>query len=105
MGTPWVGVDLDGTLAYHEPGYMRAGIIGKPLPEMAGRVREQLRQGTCIKIFTSRAVYPEQIKLIQIWLEKHGFPPLEITNAKDPDCLEIWDDSARRVIKNTGQFA
>ena len=35
-------------------------------------------------------------------LEKHDLPQLEITNAKDMDMIELWDDRCVQVIANTG---
>ena len=34
-------------------------------------------------------------ELVQKWLiEEVGLPPLYVTNAKDSECVEIWDDIA-----------
>lgn len=98
---PWVGVDLDKTLAYHRPGD-GLGEIGHPIPAMMRRVRDWLKAGKRVKIFTARASEPGQVKVVQAWLEKHGLPKLEVTNVKDPDCEQIWDDKAVGVEPNQG---
>ena len=36
-------------------------------------------------------------------VEKQGLPSLEITNAKDMDMIELWDDRCVQVIPNTGK--
>ncbi|MBD5781563.1 hypothetical protein IEN85_18825 [Pelagicoccus sp. NFK12] len=98
----WIGVDLDGTLAeYHK--WKGIDHIGKPIPLMKERVLNWLRDGYTIKIFTARASVPEGIAPVEKWLEKHGFPPLEVTNQKDFLMLEVWDDRAIQVVHNTGK--
>ena len=100
----WVGVDLDGTLAeYH--GKIHNYCIGKPIPRMMRRVRRWLRQGFRVKIFTARACWPSQTRLVRAWLRQHGLPDLEVTNRKDFCMLALWDDLCVQVVKNTGERA
>lgn len=99
----WWGIDLDKTLAFHEPG-TGLGDIGHPIPAMIRRVRRWLKEGKCIKIFTARASDPAQIPLIRQWLKTHGLPDLEITNIKDPFCERLIDDKAFHVVPNTGKI-
>ncbi|MDR2512351.1 MAG: hypothetical protein LBD01_00895 [Puniceicoccales bacterium] len=98
----WIGVDLDGTLAY---GGKWQGIkhIGNPVPLMLARVKFWIKNGLQVKIFTARAANPEAIRPIKEWLTKHGLPELEITNIKDFDMIEYWDDRAIQVVRNTGR--
>lgn len=98
----WIGVDLDGTLA-HYTGWKGPDDIGDPIPEMAERVREWCEQGITVKIFTARACIAEQIQPVRDWLARHGFPDLEVTNVKDFQMIELWDDRCVRVVSNTGQ--
>lgn len=98
----WIGVDLDGTLAEYTS-WRGIKHIGKPVPLMKRRVDEWIESGLTVKIFTARASVPEGIPPIKKWLEKHGFPELEITNQKDFNMLEAWDDRAIQVIANTGK--
>lgn len=97
----WIAVDLDGTLAQYG-GWKGPDDIGEPVPLMLARVRGWILEGITVKIFTARACIPEQIPPIQAWLVKHGLPELEVTNAKDFSCTEIWDDRAVQVQINTG---
>lgn len=99
MNAPWIGVDLDGTLAMDMQTIQRIGPI---LPAMKYRVLEWLREGYEVRIFTARANVPEQIPAILAWLEKNGLPPLKITACKDFGCLEYWDDRAVHVRHNRG---
>jgi len=101
---PWIGVDLDGTLAeYH--GFEGIDIIGKPIPKMVEYVRNLLKEGEVVKIFTARIHgHSEVISHIQQWLRDAGLPILEVTNVKDPDMTMLIDDKARQVVKNTGRF-
>jgi len=100
----WIGVDLDGTLA-HDTGWHGPDQIGPPIPEMMERVRNWLRDGRRVKIFTARATIPQQIPPIREWLRQQGLPELEVTNVKDFACIEIYDDRAVEVIHNTGRLA
>ncbi len=97
----WIGVDLDGTLA-HYTGWRGMEYIGEPIPAMLDRVKDWIKQGVSVKIFTARASVPEQIPFIENWLQKHGIGGLEITNVKDFAMVELWDDRAVRVMPNTG---
>lgn len=98
----WIGVDLDGTLAHYD-GWAGPESIGAPVPLMMTRVREWLRLGKEVRIFTARACVPEQIPPIKAWLAKHGLPDLAITNTKDFGMAELWDDRCIQVMPNTGQ--
>jgi hypothetical protein len=116
MPTPWLGVDLDGTLAFHTPG---ASIvtIGPPIPRMLKRVQRWLADGRRVKIVTARVgnhtdpdlSCSDQIEfvanqrfLIQDWCRTHLGRELEITHGKDLAMLELWDDRAVQVVPNTG---
>ena len=98
----WIGVDLDGTLAEYN-GWKGINHIGKPVPLMSKRVNEWLEKGYNIKIFTARAGSREGILHVKAWLKSNGFPDLEVTNMKDFNMIESWDDRAIQVIENTGK--
>lgn len=97
----WIGVDLDGTLAYHNK-FRGIDYIGKPIPIMLYRVKRWIEKGYTVKIVTARASDPEAIPPVKAWLKKHGLGELEVTNEKDYDMVELWDDRAVRVMCNTG---
>jgi hypothetical protein len=97
----WIGVDLDGTLAYYS-GWQGLDHIGAPIPAIRARMEEWISQGFEVRIFTARASLPEGIKHVKRWLREYGFPDLEVTNQKDFDMLELWDDRAVQVVPNTG---
>ena len=99
----WIGVDLDGTLAYYESGYATRGIIGPPIPLMLERVKKMISDGLTVKIFTARVSQDSNIAgMIHDWLESHGLPRLDVTNIKDYGMVELWDDRAVAVEQNTG---
>jgi len=102
-GTPWIGVDLDGTLAREVPDSQDSDTIGEPIEPMMQRVHQWLADGQTVKIFTARASVPRQIALVKRWLKDNGLPDLEVTNAKDFRMIELWDDRAVQVTKNSGQ--
>lgn len=100
----WIGVDLDGTLAYYDE-WRGPDHIGMPIPAMLDRVQGWIDQGITVKIFTARATDPQQVEVVKEWLAKIGLPDLEVTNEKDFSMVELWDDRAVQVIPNTGKRA
>lgn len=97
----WIGVDLDGTLAEYG-NWKGIAHIGKPIPLMMKRVQKWIETGHTVKIMTARASVPEGIAPVEEWLKKQGLPPLEVTNQKDFEMIELWDDRAIQVVVNTG---
>src|SRR5579863_7575024 len=107
MSGGWIGVDLDGTLARYD-GY-RGEEIGDPVPLMVIRVQQWLRQGKQVKIFTARISHGTDDeraatawRIVQ-WCEKHIGQALVVTNVKDHAMIELWDDRAIQVERNTGE--
>lgn len=100
---PWVGVDLDGTLAVWDTS-SSLDRIGPPVPAMLSHVQRMVGSGIRVKIFTARAGDPDQLSLIQKWLKKNGLPDLEITNVKDYQMERLYDDRAVQVEANTGRI-
>jgi len=112
MSQGWIGVDLDGTLAVYD-GWKGPTHIGEPIPLMCDRVRKWLSDGVEVKIFTARVSHDgtrERIKdavnasnAIDTWCRKQFGQELEITNMKDYDLLELWDDRCVQVAPNSGE--
>jgi hypothetical protein len=104
-GSPWIGVDLDGTLAHDLKGKDNEGFdqIGSPIKPMLNRVKRWIAEGKTVKIFTARAASPRQIVAVKKWLVQHGLPDLEVTNAKDLQMIELWDDRCVQVTTNLGE--
>jgi hypothetical protein len=102
---PWIGVDLDETLAYYTT-WEGPDKIGEPIPKMLLRVKQWLSFGYDVRIFTARVSLPaeEQIarKAIEEWCEKHIGQVLPITCKKDLSMLELWDNRVVYVQSNTG---
>jgi hypothetical protein len=107
----WIGVDLDGTLAHYD-GWKGELHVGKPVQMMLERVKAWLAAGVEVRIFTARVAEGEgrhkadveQIReRIQDWCEAHGLPRLKVTNVKDFQMMELWDDRAVSVEPNTGR--
>lgn len=96
----WIGVDLDGTLAHYDG---NIASIGEPLKPMLDRVQEWLKDGHTVKLMTARAGSKAQLALIHRWCLDHGLPSLEVTNKKDFQMIELWDDKAIQVEHNTGR--
>jgi len=98
----WIGVDLDGTLAEYND-WIDIKHIGKPIPLMIERVKGWIAEGKKVKIFTARVTYgQEAIRYIHEWLAAQGLPMLEVTNIKDFNMVELWDDRCVSVITNVG---
>lgn len=110
----WIGVDLDGTLAFYDK-WRGIDHIGRPIPEMVERVKAWLSEGVTVKIFTARMSghglpiigggTADVLTPIQDWCEKHLGHRLEATCRKDFGMIELWDDRAVQVIPNTGKRA
>lgn len=99
--TGWIGVDLDGTLAKYTR-YKGDTDIGDPIPKMVTRVKDWLAAGKLVRIFTARANKPAAVKAIEKWCKLQFGKSLPVTNIKDHKMVELWDDRAHRVEKNTG---
>lgn len=100
----WIGVDLDGTIAHYD-GWRGPTHIGAPIPLMVERVKEMLSRGWLVKIFTARAGEPECVAAIEAWCEEHVGQRLQVTATKDYQMIQLWDDRAVQVHKNTGMRA
>lgn len=108
----WIGVDLDGTLAYYEG--WNNGLIGGPIPVMLARVKQWLAEGHTVKIMTARVYQGSQVRStaeieaqrskIQDWCQKHLGQRLEVTCNKDYAMIQLWDDRCVQVIPNTGEL-
>ena len=99
---PWIGVDLDGTLALYGEWH---GIehIGDPVPKVVWLVRKLMDKGYNVKVFTARVSNgPEAIPPIQTWVKKHIGVDLDVTNVKTPGCILMIDDRATHCTFNSG---
>ena len=101
----WIGVDLDGTIAFYEK-WEHSMKIGAMIEGMTQIVLQHLSAGQRVKIFTARMAHVEEAEEIQSgiqdWLEANGLPRLEVTNIKDFKMLTLYDDRAMQVIPNKG---
>ena len=120
MSEGWIGVDLDGTLAYYDQ-WRGPEHIGEPVPAMLERVQRWLAEGKDVRIFTARVEratvalsmtgpdsdpaqnFSAVEACIRLWCEKHIGRPLPITCCKDYGMIELWDDRCIQVIPNTGR--
>jgi len=105
--SPWIGVDLDGTLAADMGRHLWDADgrpkIGRPIDEMVLRVKKWLATGFTVKIFTARASSAAQVAAIKGWLARRGLPDLEVTNVKDLNMVMLWDDRCVQVVPNAGR--
>jgi len=108
-GKPWIGIDLDGTLAIYT-GWVEPDHIGEPVPKMLRRVKRLLKTRYEIKIFTARVCSQQidserkrAIVAIEAWCEKHLGRKLEVTCVKDWSMVRLYDDRCVQVECNTGR--
>lgn len=104
----WIGVDLDGTLAKYD-GWKGIEHVGDPVLPMLNRVKQWIKDGKTVKIFTARVSVPDDmlesvITPIHEWCEKNGLPRLEITCKKDFGMISLYDDRCVQVEMNTGKI-
>lgn len=107
----WYGVDFDGTLAktlnYKD-------ILDRTMPPpvwpMVERVRRWLLEGKNVRIMTARVCGQggqenavEHRALIERFCAEHLGVVLPITHEKDFDMIELWDDRAVQVERDTGE--
>lgn len=107
----WIAVDLDATLVTYD-GWKGPEHIGEPIPLMMNRVRQWLKEGKEVRIFTARVSHDGSETEIQVahrarvaienfTLQEFG-QKLVVTNVKDFAMIEHWDDRVVQVIPNTG---
>jgi hypothetical protein len=101
----WIGVDLDGTLAYYRHGMFPE--IGEPIEPMLCLVKNWVARGEDVRIFTARMSNPQremvnQLIKINDWCLLHIGKVLPVTNVKDLNMSILYDDRAVRIIFNTG---
>ena len=115
---PWIGVDLDGTLAeWHGD----IDSVGKPIEPMVARVKKWLSEGLLVKIVTARVAVTGQYVdisarhddevfarkqriLIENWCIDNLGTHLPITACKDFAMVSLWDDRCVAVETNTGRL-
>ena len=117
MSRGWIGVDLDGTLAYYDH-WRGAEHVGPPVPFMLERVRNWLAEGREVRIFTARVAEEDHqglnyfhgsgvvspvVLAIWRWCDEVGLPQLPVTCRKDYAMVELWDDRCVQVVPNTGR--
>lgn len=101
---PWVGIDLDGTLAKYDR-WQGIQHIGEPIEPMRQFVLKLLRAGVEVRIFTARCQEgPEAIDAIETWCNVHLGQVLPVTDRKDFGMVFYVDDRAVSVTANTGEF-
>lgn len=107
-----IAVDLDGTLALYDHGKYDPDKIGLPIPKMVARVKNWLKMGYKVSIFTARMSpcrpIEERLKTFQLikdWCREYIGQELDAVCEKNPDMNEFWDDKAIGVIHNTGEIA
>lgn len=120
----WIGVDLDGTLAFYPHDAYPFPAIGPPIGAMVERVKAWLTEGQDVRILTARvhvsdddpwiasaasfghdkaSWLAEQTALIEAWCLEHLGQKLPITCAKDFGMIQLWDDRCVQMLPNTGQ--
>lgn len=112
MSDGWIGVDLDGTLAYYSK-WVSADHVGEPVPAMLDRVKKWLAEGKDVRIFTARVSHDGSIRrmneaalaleTIRVWCRRWLGCYLPVTCTKDFRMVELWDDRAVQVEQNTGR--
>ncbi len=113
---PWIGFDLDGTLAEALPHWQGPGAIGKPRPHMIQKAKEHIKNGDVIKIFTARISYVgchcdvlgttqtrnHIVEPIKRWVEEHiGCANVQVTCIKDGGMKIMYDDRAADIEPKT----
>ena len=112
----WIGVDFDGTLATTVTKEWD-GPLGEPIAPMVDRVKRWLAEGRRVKILTARmSPYDDGGRLLNVydilaverriseWCKEHVGSHLPVTESKDHNMIELWDDKAIGVVRDTGEI-
>jgi hypothetical protein len=100
---PWIGCDLDGTLAMYDGRNADAAESMQPVPEMVRKIRAHLDDGDEVVIVTARFHLGDaEVKRIQDWTEKHVGQRLPVTASKDFAMLRLYDDRVIQIVPNSG---
>lgn len=100
----WIGVDLDGTVAIYG-GWKGEEHIGDPIMPMIERIKRWRAEGVEVRIFTARVADEHAARIrgfIERWCLTHIGEVLPVTNIKDYEMDQFWDDRAIQVRANTG---
>lgn len=107
----WIGIDLDGTLAVYT-GWKGATDIGEPIAPMVEAVKEHMKMGREIRIFTARVSHDGSLArrkdaieaeiAIDSWCRKVFGTTFKVTNVKDYGMVALYDDRCIQVHTNTG---
>jgi len=108
----WIGVDWDGTLfkytKWKGPDDITTPAGEKDPKSVYSMVKSAVKAGKDIRIVTARVAgggedAAKARKAIENTCKEHFGKKLPVTYEKDKDILEIWDDRAVQVEKNTGR--
>jgi hypothetical protein len=104
--SPWIGVDMDGTLAIDD-GWRGPHHVGDPVPLMLARVLHWLAHGKDVRILTARVASTnpgraQSREAIRDWCRRFLGREIPITAEKDDQMIEFWDDRCIQVEPNTG---
>ncbi len=108
MAPTAIAVDFDGTLATFDH-WRGVEHTGEPIQKMVTKVQQAIADGKDVRIFTARVCSKEKErerakKVIEQWCLLHIGTMLPVTAEKDYEVGEYWDDRARQVTLNTGEF-
>jgi hypothetical protein len=113
MTAGWIGVDLDGTIAKYD-GWQGPDHVGEPIEPMVALVKDWLRSGKDVRIFTARVSTDGSAKrnaevriahwAIRDWCKKHLGWELPVTCSKDFGMQVLYDDRCVQVESNTGRL-
>lgn len=104
----WHGVDFDGTLAHYDK-WRGPSHVGEPIRRTVAYVKDLLRKGEKVKVFTARANgegAEEAVAAIKDWCRKHIGKELPVTCEKDQNMVSLRDDKLdlQKVEMNTGRL-
>jgi hypothetical protein len=104
----YIALDFDGVIAHYDSWEAQGNKVGKPVKYMVSKVKEWLKKGYKVSIFTARLSHSQttsevEIQKIQNFLKENGLPEtLQITCLKMYYFTHFVDDRAYHVIPNTG---
>jgi len=103
-GLDIVCIDFDGVLANYD-GWKGKEVLGEPIKGAREFVDKMIGLGYTVIVFTTR-----ESKYISPWLEKYGFPKMEVTSKKIPakvyidDRCQKFEGDYQRLVEDLKSF-
>ena len=88
---PTICIDFDGVLHLYSKGWQEGVVYDDPIEGAQDACWDLMEQGFYLVVLTARTEWEP----VYEWLERWGFPPMEVTNVKIPADVYLDDRAVR----------